>query len=1226
MLSYFKMVIECKVRVVLLAFLSFICLAIDLRGDITYTFYLDGVETGLRTTIENSVNEAVQIFNKHCSVNKHLRIYYNAGVPTAQASWNGDITFGGSRNTRVAMHEIGHTLGVGQLSAWSANMVNGVWQGYYANKKGGEFNSPYGLSGSIHGDNVHFWPWGLNYDNEDSFVNRIKATQMMAALQTDMGVLSVVDEPEDAIVAEGGQAVFRLVAPLATSYQWYKTGNTTALANSAKVSGATTSVLKLNKVEPSDAGSYYCVLNNGTLSCRPARLILAQQAGYWSFDGSVSDSVGNNDGVLNGTGSYVSGKVGTALAFNGSNTSVTLPSGVADGEDLTVAAWVYWNGGNSWQRIFDFGTSTEQYLFLTPSNGSVMRLAIKNGDAEQVVNYATKLATGQWVHLAAVLRGDVATLYVNGKPAANNTSFTIDTRDFDPGRNYIGKSQFSADPLFNGRIDDFRIYNYAISGADIWSMWGGSSNAGPELDKSIEMPDAMESVAYAGVSLSGYAVDPDNGTLTFSKVSGPTWLSISSTGALSGTPGNSDKGENVFTFRVTDQYGASDESLVRVYVKARTGYWPFNGDLSDAAGGNTAVLSGTGSYVAGKSGNALNFNGSDTYLSLPVNLNDSEDITVAAWVYWNGGGAWQRVFDFGTGTNQYLFLTPSNGSVMRLGIKNGNAEQTVSYSTTMPTAQWVHIAGVLRGDVATLYLNGVPVSTNSSVTINPSDLKCIRNYVGKSQFSDPLFNGRIDEFRLYNYAVSGAAIWDIWGGSTNSAPKFNADISLPAARENAAYPALELAGYVTDADNDILTFTRLSGPSWLGVSAAGVVSGTPTSSDKGKNTFIVRVRDQYGASDDISLDIIVKQADEVIFIDGLIDNVEAFEARDYHGNSLADFVNISDCVFSKVSGPAWLAVNIDGRLCGRPADINVGLNTFIVKAVAVDGGTDTTQMTINVCDSFSGLSGLSDLQVMAENWLVAQGGSVSFSGTDLDNNGIIDLSDFATLSRNWLKDQTCQLYMAFNEYSGVLTRDGSYYSRSGSLVNGPIWTSGISGSALGFDGIDDHVRLSCLDGIGQAQPRTVMAYIKANEDINNSSKKLHCIVSWGLSATNSFAKWFISLDDITGQLALGIYGARIKGGPSLEDGLWHHIAVVLPEGATNINQVKLFVDGLEVITNANTLNATINTSPAEVLIGAVNKALVPGEYDLDQFFLGSIDELYIYDRELTAQEISQQIR
>lgn len=36
---------------------------------------------------------------------------------------------------------------------------------------------------------------------------------------------------------------------------------------------------------------------------------------------------------------------------------------------ITVAAWVRWDGGNNWQRIFDFGSDIEKSMFLTPSNG-----------------------------------------------------------------------------------------------------------------------------------------------------------------------------------------------------------------------------------------------------------------------------------------------------------------------------------------------------------------------------------------------------------------------------------------------------------------------------------------------------------------------------------------------------------------------------------------------------------------------------------------------------------------------------------------------------------------------------------------------------------------------------------------------------------------------------------------------------------------------------------------
>ena len=58
------------------------------------------------------------------------------------------------------------------------------------------------------------------------------------------------------------------------------------------------------------------------------------------------------------------------------------------------------------------------------------------------------------------LNGDAGTLYVDGE-AANTATITLDPL-FTQNRCYIGKSQYP-DPLFKGRIDDFRIYNYALS-------------------------------------------------------------------------------------------------------------------------------------------------------------------------------------------------------------------------------------------------------------------------------------------------------------------------------------------------------------------------------------------------------------------------------------------------------------------------------------------------------------------------------------------------------------------------------------------------------------------------------------------------------------------------------------------------------------------------------------------------------------------------------------------
>ena len=70
-----------------------------------------------RDAIAAAMNEAVTLYNAHGHFPKTLWANYNPGVPTAQASDSGWIDFGGSIGTRVAMHEISHTLGVGTVAA-----------------------------------------------------------------------------------------------------------------------------------------------------------------------------------------------------------------------------------------------------------------------------------------------------------------------------------------------------------------------------------------------------------------------------------------------------------------------------------------------------------------------------------------------------------------------------------------------------------------------------------------------------------------------------------------------------------------------------------------------------------------------------------------------------------------------------------------------------------------------------------------------------------------------------------------------------------------------------------------------------------------------------------------------------------------------------------------------------------------------------------------------------
>jgi hypothetical protein len=101
---------------------------------------------------------------------------------------------------------------------------------------------------------------------------------------------------------------------------------------------------------------------------------------------------------------------------------------------------------------------------------------------------------------------------------------------------------------------------------------------------------------------------------------------------------------------------------------------------------------------------------------------------------------------------------------MRFAITtSGNKnEQRIDAPTALPTNSWCHVAVTLDGSTGVLYLDGIPVSTNTALTIRPWQTLARSNYLGHSQFSaDPYFNGKIDSFRIFSRALSAAEIQNL---------------------------------------------------------------------------------------------------------------------------------------------------------------------------------------------------------------------------------------------------------------------------------------------------------------------------------------------------------------------------------------------------------------------------------------------------------------------------------
>ena len=133
--------------------------------------------------IEAAMDSAVFLYNKYSDLSKHIEVYYSTGVPTAEASSNGDLRFGKDRNymfVGTAMHEMAHTLGMGTTSAYQSMMSGGVFKGEKAQALIKEID---GADAVLKGDSQHFWPYGLNYrsevKSEQDLINHVKIVNAM---------------------------------------------------------------------------------------------------------------------------------------------------------------------------------------------------------------------------------------------------------------------------------------------------------------------------------------------------------------------------------------------------------------------------------------------------------------------------------------------------------------------------------------------------------------------------------------------------------------------------------------------------------------------------------------------------------------------------------------------------------------------------------------------------------------------------------------------------------------------------------------------------------------------------------------------------------------------------------------------------------------------------------------------------------------------------------------
>jgi hypothetical protein len=204
----------------------------------------------------------------------------------------------------------------------------------------------------------------------------------------------------------------------------------------------------------------------------------------YSFTTDASDSVGGANGILEG-GATVSGG---QLFLNGTSAYVELPIGntIASLQDATFETWVTWRApGSVYSRIFDFGQDTTSYMFLSPrmeKNTTPFVITVGGSNAEQAVNSVAQLPDSVEMHVAVVFSSNhrIIELYLNGSPSCILFNKTLQPSNLGAtANNWLGRSQFSANPFFTGSINEFRIYDSALSPEQIAASFRAGPNAVP---------------------------------------------------------------------------------------------------------------------------------------------------------------------------------------------------------------------------------------------------------------------------------------------------------------------------------------------------------------------------------------------------------------------------------------------------------------------------------------------------------------------------------------------------------------------------------------------------------------------------------------------------------------------------------------------------------------------------------------------------------------------------
>tara|TARA_B100000131_G_scaffold96718_1_gene93832 strand:- start:30 stop:2033 length:2004 start_codon:yes stop_codon:yes gene_type:complete len=474
-------------------------------------------------------------------------------------------------------------------------------------------------------------------------------------------------------------------------------------------------------------------------------------------DGDDSCTVGPYDLTEVGSPSYVTGKFGEAISFNGTSQGVTSSSAVIPTPAATISLWFNGNGTATAEfYIIGAGVGGSSYgLDIHYYNGNFWAGVVDGGSFQGVGTGYTPVSTSEWYHLALTWDGSTSTdsmkFYINGILETNITP-TVTAASLTYSSFGIGKTATST--YAPGIVDQVRIYGSVLTSQQIYDLWHKENN------------------------IQTYFTSGSTDTLVFKEGSGEiTFKNDSPPGAEVGMLRyNSTLGQmEHFNSGGWKDFTNCTTSVCN-YPTTGSLLYQFNFNINDTCNSsNNGTALNNPTFASGKFGQSIVFNGSNQGVTLPSILpaNSSSSSSATVWFKTSDtSGAQQTLiesWDGTTGSNGGWAVWKDAGNVLRLGNYYLNGSNIGTDGTTsVADGNWHFIAVVFdySGGTLSLYLDGNSTPEVQFTGLTPGTVNIFSGSgaLGYQIQGGPMryFPGSMDQFRIFPIALSQTQISELY--------------------------------------------------------------------------------------------------------------------------------------------------------------------------------------------------------------------------------------------------------------------------------------------------------------------------------------------------------------------------------------------------------------------------------------------------------------------------------